>query len=143
MASKKRLNLVAPCGIDCGICELYTCGHDHELFNKLIEMDMPKEKLPCDGCRSVEGACPVIGEICETYKCALEKKVEFCYDCNEFPCERLQPAADRAVILPHNMKIFNLCTIKHMGLDAFVKKSPEIKKRYYTGKMAIGKGPQA
>ena len=142
MTSKERLNLVAICGIDCGICELYTCGHDHALFNKLVSMDMPKEKLPCDGCRSVEGACPVIAEICETYKCAIEKNVKFCFDCREFPCEKLHPAANRAEVLPHNMKIFNLCTIKRVGLDAFVEKSAEIKERYYAGRMAIGKGPQ-
>lgn len=134
--------MVAPCGIDCGICELYTCGHDHELFNRLVAMEMPREKLPCDGCRSVIGKCPVIGEVCETYKCTLEKKVEFCFDCGEFPCEKLHPAANRSEILPHNMKVFSLCTIKRIGLAAFVEKSAEIKRRYYAGKMAIGKGPQ-
>ncbi len=142
MTTKNRLDLVAPCGIDCGTCELYTCGHDHDLFNRLVAMNMPKEKLPCDGCRSIEGACPVIGSACETYKCAREKNVGFCFDCREFPCEKLQPAADRAEVLPHNLKVFNLCTIKQTGVEAFIAKSPEIKKKYYVGRMAIGKGPQ-
>lgn len=142
MATKERLNLVAPCGIDCGICELHTCGHDHELFIKLTSKGMPKEKLPCDGCRSVAGNCPVIGGVCETYKCISEKNVKFCYDCDEFPCEKLHPAANGAGVLPHNIKVFSLCTIKRIGLDAFVEKSPEIKKRYYAGKMAVGRGPQ-
>jgi hypothetical protein len=54
----------------------------------------------------------------------------------------LHPCADRAGILPHYCKVFNLCTIKNIGLEGFIGKSPEIKKRYYTGKMEIGKGPQ-
>ncbi len=142
MSPRKRLNLVAACGIDCGICELYTCGHNHELFNRLVERGISKESLPCDGCRSVEGKCPVIGGVCETYRCTKEKKVDFCSDCEDFPCEKLQPAANRADILPHNMKVFNLCTIKRIGLEAFTEKSLEIKKRYYVGKMVVGKGPQ-
>jgi hypothetical protein len=40
------------------------------------------------------------------------------------------------------MKIYNLCTIKRDGVEAFVEKSSEIKKRYYAGIMEIGKGPQ-
>jgi Protein of unknown function (DUF3795) len=142
MATKERLHLVAPCGIDCGTCELHICGYNHELFNKLAERGIPKENLPCDGCRSAEGNCPVIGEVCETYKCASGKKVNFCYECDDFPCEKLHPAANRADVLPHNMKVFNLCTIKRVGLDAFVEESAQIKRRYYSGKMAIGKGPQ-
>ena len=35
MMSAERLNLVAPCGIDCGICELYTCRADARLFSAL------------------------------------------------------------------------------------------------------------
>ena len=142
MATKERLDLVALCGIDCGICELNMCGHDHDLFNKLVERGLPREKMPCDGCRAVKGNCPVIEGTCETYKCAMEKNLEFCHECGEFPCERLQPSASRADVLPHNMKVFNLCTIKRKGLDAFVEKSSDIKKRYYLGRMAIGKGPQ-
>jgi hypothetical protein len=142
MFTKERLYMAAPCGIDCGICELYVCKDDINLYNKLIERGMPKDKLPCAGCRSIEGKCPVIGDICETYTCVIEHKVEFCYECNEFPCVKLHPAVNRAEILPHNMKVYNLCTIKQSGLEKFIEKSAEIKKRYYIGKMEIGKGPQ-
>jgi hypothetical protein len=142
MSANERLNMVAPCGIDCGICELYICKDDSNLYNKLIERGMPKDKLPCAGCRTIEGKCPVIGGICSTYTCVQDHKVEFCYECNDFPCVKLHPAANRAEILPHNMKVFNLCTIKQAGVEKFVEKSLEIKKRYYMGKMEIGKGPQ-
>jgi hypothetical protein len=142
MTTKERLDLVAPCGIDCGICELHICKNDAQLLNAMIAKGIPKEKLPCKGCRSIEGECPVIGGVCETYTCVKEKKVAFCFECAEFPCTKLHPSADRADMLPHNMKVFNLCTIKQKGLDGFVRNSPEIKKRYYKGKMSIGKGPQ-
>ena len=50
--------------------------------------------------------------------------------------------ADRADILPHNLKVFNLCFIQRHGLEEFLKKAPGIKRRYYRGKMAIGQGPK-
>ena len=142
MEKKDRSKLVAPCGLDCGVCELNMCKDNITLLNQLIKIGIPKENLPCQGCRAIQGNCPVLEEKCDTYKCISEKKIDFCYECNEFPCVSIQPAADRADTLPHNMKIYNLCIIKNLGLDSFINNSPEIKKRYFAGKMIIGKGPQ-
>ena len=142
MTPTERLNLVAPCGIDCGVCELYTCRDDARLFSALTARGIPADSIPCDGCRAIKGNCPVIKERCQTFECVEEKKVEFCFECSDFPCTCLHPSSKRADILPHNMKVFNLCTIKRDGVEAFVEKSTEIKKRYYAGIMEIGKGPQ-
>lgn len=142
MTTNERLDLAAPCGIDCGICELYICKDNAQLLNMMVQKGIPKEKLPCPGCRPLKGKCPVLPGVCATYSCVTDKKAKFCFECAEFPCEKLQPSVDRADILPHNMKVFNLCTIKRCGIEKFVERSMDIKKRYYTGKMAIGKGPQ-
>ena len=98
--------------------------------------------MPCAGCRNIEGKCPIIQGTCSTYTCVKEKGVEFCYECGDFPCAMLQPASDRAAVLPHNLKVFNLCSIQNKGLDRFIQDYAEIKRKYYQGKMAIGKGPQ-
>jgi len=142
MITEERKELVALCGIDCGICELNMCKDNSELLAYLASKGIPKDKLPCAGCRDIKGHCPVIGVPCATYTCATEKGVDFCYDCGDFPCTKLQPSADRADVLPHNTKVFNLCTIKRIGVEDFVKLSSGIKERYYKGKMEIGKGPQ-
>ena len=141
MENKERLEMAAPCGIDCGICELYVCNGNPELFDYLVSKGIPKESLPCLGCRKVEGKCPVIGATCETYKCFTEKKIGFCFECREFPCSKLQPSADRANVLPHNLKVFNLCKIQNYGLEEFVEKSMKIRQLYFKGKMIIGAGP--
>ncbi len=138
-----RTVLVAPCGIDCGICELHQCKDDEKLYDRLVERGMPKEKLPCRGCRPTGGDCPVIQGECRTYSCVKGKKIDFCGDCDEFPCNRLQPCSDRAGILPHNMKVFNLCVVKRDGVEGFTKLTAEFKKKYYLGKMDVGNGPQA
>lgn len=142
MSTQERKRLVAPCGIDCGLCELYTCKDDKQLYSYLLSRGIPQEKLPCAGCRDIKGECPVIGSTCPTYLCATEKKIDFCFDCADFPCVRLNPSADRADVLPHNLKVFNLCTIQRKGLKSFIEHSTEFKKRYYKGKMQIGNGPQ-
>lgn len=128
------------CGIYCGECECHKAKDDPKLMEYMKSKGIPN--LPCPGCREVEGRCPVIGGVCETYKCALEKKVDFCFECEEFPCSKLNPASDRADILPHNLKAFNLCYIQKHGLEEFARDAAEFKNKYYKGKMAVGKGPQ-
>lgn len=142
MSKSGRLRAVAPCGIDCGTCELFLCGDNQQLFEYLVSKGVPKEKLPCEGCRDIEGFCPVLGSRCETYACVDEKNVAFCFECGDFPCSKLNPSADRADTLPHNLKVYNLCTIRREGVEGFLVLSGKIKERYFKGTMEIGKGPR-
>jgi hypothetical protein len=142
MSTHERIKLVAPCGIDCGTCELHLCKDNQQLFSYLVSKGIPQEKLPCSGCRDIEGNCPVIGNQCASYTCITEHNLEFCFDCRDFPCSKLNPSADRADVLPHNLKVFNLCTIQRDGVEGFIALSTDIKHKYYKGKMEIGNGPQ-
>ncbi|MHB1042523.1 MAG: DUF3795 domain-containing protein [Eubacteriales bacterium] len=135
-------NLAAPCGIYCAECPAYKSKDNPKIQEALIARGMKKESVPCPGCRAVKGNCPAIGGICETYTCVNGRGVEFCFECGDFPCAKLNPASDRAEILPHNLKIFNLCFIKEKGLEKWLEEAPKIQDRYYKGKMVIGKGPQ-
>lgn len=137
-----NFNMTAPCGISCANCECHTAKNSPPLLNYLIGTGIPAQNLPCDGCRTIKGACPVIGEICQTYLCVKDKGVNFCYECMDYPCEKLNPAANRAEVLPHNLKVFNLCVIKNRGLDKFAEEAGNIKTKYYKGTMAVGRGPQ-
>ncbi len=136
----KEFIMTAYCGISCGDCECHKAKDDPKLMEYLTGRGI--QNLPCEGCREVEGKCPVLGGVCETYQCAADKKVDFCYECDEFPCSKLNPAADRANLLPHNLKVYNLCYIQRHGLDEFVRHAAEFKGRYYKGKMVVGSGPQ-
>lgn len=138
----ERLSMVAPCGIDCGICELHTLTKNDELYEQMVQRGISPDLLPCPGCRAIEGKCPVKPVACATWKCVKDNELEFCSACTDFPCNRLQPCADRADILPHNLKVFNLCLINQIGLKAFVEKSLEVKLKYYKGKIDVGNGPQ-
>ena len=137
-----RLKLVAPCGIDCGICELYLSRNNQQLMDFLVSTGIPKEVLPCDGCNNTEGKCPILHNKCATFQCVKEKGISYCSECNDFPCMKLAPTLDRADVLPHNIKLYNLCTIKKYGVEEFTKKSLDIKQSYFKGKMVIGEGPK-
>lgn len=134
--------LAAPCGIYCGECPPYKAKDNPKLLEHLVTAGMKRDALPCPGCRAGEGRCPAIAAECETYLCVKQKEVDFCYQCKDFPCEKLNPAADRANVLPHNLKVFNLCSIMQKGLERFANEAPEIQRRYYRGVMKIGRGPQ-
>lgn len=137
-----RAKLIAPCGLDCGICTLYLCRDDKQLADSLISQGISKEALPCDGCRAVEGRCPVINGKCATFECADENGISFCSECNDFPCMKLAPAADKADILPHNTKLYKLCVIQRLGVEELIERALEIKQSYFRGKMEIGEGPK-
>jgi len=71
-----------------------------------------------------------------------KKGVEFCFECGDFPCGMLQPASDGAAKYPHNMKVFNLCRIRLVGVEKWAEEEAlAIRKKYYTGKFIVGKGP--
>jgi len=135
-------NLVAPCGLCCAECILFKTKDNPILLEKMVAQGIKRETLPCPGCRPNMGKCPLLECcICETYACISKRNLDFCFECKEFPCARLHPAADKAALLPHNIKIYNLCYIKEHGLSVWLEKAAEIQHTYFRGKMLVGKGP--
>ena len=137
----------AVCGIDCFNCELYYTNIDNffgtmseERKNAFVSRGFTKEKLLCKGCR-ISG-CTMIPDKCDTLECVKTKNIDFCFDCDDFPCSKLQPLAEGAERYPHNIKIYNLITIKNKGLEKWASESAEIREKYFKGKFKIGAGPQ-
>ncbi len=141
MTTNQELRLVSPCGIYCAECACYKVKDNPELLKPLATNGITEDLLPCPGCRAVDGNCLHLESRCENYICAKEHGVDMCFECMDFPCIKLLPAADRAHVLPHNMKMFSQCYIKRFGIQAWIEKLPEIRQRYYTGKISYGKGP--
>lgn len=74
---------------------------------------------------------------CSAYGCSKEKNVEFCCECDNFPCDFLHPYVDK-VEYPNNTKVFNLCLIKKMGLEEWAKeKAQKVKATYYHGELKL------
>ena len=138
MASAEERTLIAPCGIYCGGCPLYVARTDETLRQKIAERQgIPVEKVRlCAGCRPSKGRVSVAGDgVCDTYACAVDdKRVEFCYECEGFPCLKLAPCADRAQEIPHNTKVYNLVLLRKLGIDAWIERYPSLLRQYRRGK---------
>jgi hypothetical protein len=81
-------NLLSPCGLYCGVCDIYVAHRDQD--NKRKEKlaavyGMKPEEMNCLGCLSTRpfGYC----RVCSIKSCAGEKNYEGCYQCSEFPCD--------------------------------------------------------
>ena len=137
-----RIELTAPCGLDCFNCPAYEGLITEEYKKQVAEfLQIPVEDTPCKGCRREKGNCRfATGRQCATWHCVQEKGVAFCYECAEFPCKMLMPTLQGAQY-PHNMKVYNLCRMKLVGVDKWTEEAAEIRSRYYNGRFEVGKGP--
>jgi len=136
--------MTAPCGLDCFNCQFYLANDNQEIRSELAKkLRVPEEKLLCRGCREGKGAPDIFklmdkSDPCKAYKCAEEKNIRFCHECSDFPCDHLHPYADKAGMVPHNTKVFNLCLIKKMGLEAWAEeKAGKVKDTYFNGEWKL------
>ncbi|MBN1780997.1 DUF3795 domain-containing protein [bacterium] len=121
--------MTAPCGRDCFNCPIYLAGENPRLRSIIAKkMNLPEERIRCSGCRNEKGCIAFVGwtSPCSIHACAEEKGAVFCFECADFPCDRLHPVADRADSIPHNLKVFNLCLIKKMGLETWAAEKAKL-----------------
>jgi hypothetical protein len=128
--------MTAPCGLDCFNCVGYLANENPDMIGLLAATlaitPEDAKKAVCKGCRNQNGNIPFAPMKCHVYPCAEKKNVSFCYECSDFPCDYLHPYADQAAKVPHNTKVFNLCLIKKLGLEAWAKdKAKSVKEKYF------------
>lgn len=134
MSNTDMLKLTAPCGLYYGGCSLYRARSDKALAER---MGVSADMVPiCLGCRAQEGRIAVVAEpVCSTYNCAVsEKGLEFCYQCDEFPCLKLAPCVDRAQEIPHSSKVYNLLLLQKLGTKKWLQYGDMLWKQYWQGK---------
>lgn len=114
MSHNNILNSLGPCGINCSKCFAYKDGSIKKLSSELKEqlgnfdvyagrfVNLLKEpvfeKYPdfkkmlnhfanvgCKGCRNDK--CKLFAA-CNVKQCAKDHKVDFCFECHEFPCTK-------------------------------------------------------
>lgn len=109
--SSINLSLIAPCGMNCGICIAHL-----------------RDRKKCQGCNGIDVDKPVHCLKCRIKNCEKIQKSELklCYECNKFPCSRLKQLDKRYRTNYAMSMIENLKQIKNLGLDEF-KKNEKIK----------------
>ena len=113
--SKMRIDVIAPCGMDCSVCSSYL-ALEHDIKTKGLKMPY------CKGCRPRDKTCAFLKKRCENL---LNHEFEFCYQCPEFPCKNLQHIDKRYKTLYHMSLIDNLRFVKTHGLEKFLETQKE------------------
>lgn len=112
MGKSEVISKLSVCGLDCSRCADYENGEIRELSSKLSELLIGYERLAkmkaegnpifkgypefaqilrqfaqgsCGGCRSDNVRCPID---CQAKTCCRERKIDFCFECEEFPCDK-------------------------------------------------------
>jgi hypothetical protein len=139
MEDTEKLQIVTPCGYCCLSCPAYensTCTDEVAIKKEAARANLPVEKLKgdCAGCRTKLGK-PHGDVLCQTYDCCVNQKgLDFCYQCDDFPCLKLAPISAGAEIRRHNTKIYNLLMLRKLGLDEYIRQSPEISLQWVRGR---------
>jgi hypothetical protein len=112
---KMEESLIGLCGMNCGDCEGYLAGK----YN--VNSQGLKQRY-CAGCK------PKHNKACSfTKNCKLlaEGKVRYCYECDGFPCRRLQQLDKRYRTFYHLSMIENLNYIKENGMTKFLEREED------------------
>jgi hypothetical protein len=101
-----KFSLVAPCGMNCGICTAYV-----------------RDKNKCPGCRGTDANKPVTRVRCKIKNCKIFRngRAKFCFECGIFPCDNLKHLDTRYRTKYDMSMIENLENIKSIGIKKFIK----------------------
>ncbi|MFX1378620.1 MAG: DUF3795 domain-containing protein [Promethearchaeota archaeon] len=90
--SDVKKELLAPCGLYCGVCRIYKAYKNNDLdFKKNILPTLNEygaktiDDVACTGCLS-DGIVFHFCKNCPIKECIKNKKIEGCHLCDDFPC---------------------------------------------------------
>lgn len=115
-AIKNRLDTY--CGLYCGSCEIFITNQKGEVKETAKKWGMNPDDLYCNGCKT--DTTSVFCRNCEIKECAKNNEVEFCFQCRDFPCEKIIEFKNDEN--PHHTIVLkNLTSIKEMGINKWLK----------------------
>ncbi|MBN1367912.1 MAG: DUF3795 domain-containing protein [Dehalococcoidales bacterium] len=111
MKSLLAEELIAPCGMNCGLCSSYLT----------LKYDLKKKGImrsECPGCRPRNKNCAFMKKACKSLANGLYK---YCFECESYPCTRLKSLDKRYRMYYHMSMIENLDYIKENGIKKFLR----------------------
>jgi hypothetical protein len=115
MGKKFSQDLVAPCGMNCNVCSGYLA-----LKNDTKKNDIRMSY--CKGCRPRDKKCAFLKKSCEHLQ---THSVQFCYQCAQYPCEKLKHIDMRYTTFFRMSLLENLASIKKNGMETFLRAEEE------------------
>lgn len=105
-----KKELIAPCGMNCNVCSGYL-AFKNNVKTKGIKMPY------CEGCRIHDRKCAWLKKRCDLL---FNNKINYCYECRDFPCDKLEHI-DRRYKENFRMSFLdNLDRVKKNGEDKFL-----------------------
>lgn len=104
-------NLIAPCGMNCAVCSRYL-AYKNDYRSKKINHTY------CKGCRPENKNCSIVKKRC---KLVSKGEVEYCFECNNFPCKSINQLDIRYKKFYRMSEIDNLNFIRDFGISKFLK----------------------
>lgn len=104
--------LIAPCGMNCGICSGYL-AMKNDVKSKGLRMPY------CTSCRPRDKQCAFLKKRCQKL---LDGSVKYCYECEDFPCRNLKVIDKRYKERYRMSMVENLEYIKENGMEKYLEK---------------------
>ena len=124
--NQESRNLAGICGLYCGTCRNYLAPRENDLEQlqrTSQETGIPIEEIHCDGCLS-DTVFPLCVECRRGFRqCAAEKKTTWCFQCDEFPCQRLRDFTNAHIVngISHHAHVIeDLQYMKEHGIERWV-----------------------
>jgi len=91
----------AACGLNCGLCpRYYTVGSSR-----------------CPGCAGA--GFSEVHPPCGVLSCCQRKGLEYCFECDEFPCKKYDSADETDSFITHKNQFIDMEKVKRIGLETF------------------------
>jgi predicted RNA-binding Zn-ribbon protein involved in translation (DUF1610 family) len=105
------------CGIYCGACDILIANEEGNVDPLAQKWKMKIQDLLCLGCKT--DVVSIYCSDCKIKKCAVEKKIEFCFQCSDYPCEILRSFRNDSSA-HHSSVIQNLEDIRKEGIEKWL-----------------------
>ena len=94
----------AVCGLFCASCGIYldTTEAPEKLAKRAEDYELSIDEVRCHGCRS-DTLFIFCRKNCFMKPCAAEKKIDFCFECPEYPCSELKDFQSEG---PHRIELW-------------------------------------
>ncbi len=121
----EREGLFGVCGFYCGSCPIhiaYRKGIDFQrklasALSQHIKKPVQVTDIQCPGCRQAATDKDSWGFKCKIRNCVLDREIDNCSECKDFPCEQLLALSDTYDDIP----ITQLQEYNELGLDKWLE----------------------
>ena len=115
----KKVRNDAYCGLYCGACEIVNAQTEQDKARVAKMWGSTIEQVNCLGCKT-DSLFIHCGN-CKIRNCARQKGVEFCIECDEYPCAIYEEGKGIIEQLPHlKATVVNQKYIKANGLEKWL-----------------------